>query len=152
MQKIIFDQNKIFRKYTLEIIHDLDVSQLNHVPKKLNNSIIWNVGHLLISQQMLTYGLSGLELKAPKHWIKLFKIGSIGNIKVENAEIQQIKSQLVPLIEQTELDYTNGLFKTFKPFFTGYGAKITNIDEALVFNNYHEGNHIGHILTMKKLL
>ncbi len=152
MQKIIFEQNRVFRQYAIDLIEDLDVENLTHIPPKLNNSILWNLGHLLVSQQMLTYGLSGLKIKCPIHWIKLFKIGSSGQVKMEEEEISQLKSYMVPLIDQTEEDYKLEIFTSFKPFYTGYGAKITNIEEALVFNNYHEGNHIGHILTMKKLL
>lgn len=152
MQTILFQQNKVFRNYVHALISELNESQLNFIPDGFKNSIIWNVGHLVISQQMLTYGLSGLTIHAPMDWVGKFKIGSKAEEPISEREISQLKEQLTPLIEQTEIDYNRAIFKEFKPFHTSYGASITNIDEAIAFNNYHEGNHIGHILTMKKLL
>ncbi len=152
MQNIIFEQNIVFRKYTLDLVSDLDIDKLHLVPPKMTNSIIWNVGHLLLSQQMLTYGLSGLPLHTPMHWLKLFKIGSSGTPLVSQVDINSLFESMVPLIEQTKIDFYDNTFQNFKPFHTGYGAHITNINEALAFNNYHEGNHIGHIITLKKLV
>ncbi len=152
MHNIIFEQNKVYRHYILNIIKDLSIEQLLYIPTQLNNSILWNLGHVVVSQQMLTYGLSGQKMNTPIDWTPIFKIGSKGNIQFEEEQLTDLKKYMVPLIEQTENDFALNHFENFKPFYTGYGAKITNIHEALAFNNYHEGNHIGHILTMKKLL
>ena len=43
---------KFFDGYTLE--------QLNRIPEGFSNNLIWNIGHIIVSQQSLVYRLSGL--------------------------------------------------------------------------------------------
>jgi len=47
------------RTYLLDFIKDLSVEQLNEIPGRLNNNIIWNLGHTLVTQQHLCYIRSG---------------------------------------------------------------------------------------------
>jgi len=39
------------RIFLLDLIKDLTTEQLNEIPKGFNNNIIWNLGHLIASQQ-----------------------------------------------------------------------------------------------------
>jgi hypothetical protein len=39
----------------------LDLAQLNIVPDGFNNSIAWNIAHILVTQQLLHYKLSGKD-------------------------------------------------------------------------------------------
>ena len=50
-----FEILKLTRQYLLNDIKDLTVEQLNEVPAGFNNNIIWNVAHMLATQQGICY-------------------------------------------------------------------------------------------------
>ncbi len=45
-----------------QILESLTLDQLNTKPKGFNNNIFWNIKHVVITQQLLTYKLSGLPV------------------------------------------------------------------------------------------
>ena len=53
--------------------------------------------------------------------------------------------------EKTKEDYQKGLFKKYNAYTVSTTSTLTNINEALAFNNFHEGIHFGYILAMKKI-
>ena len=57
-------------------------------------------------------------------------------------------SSLEKLVE----DYNNGLFKNYNEYTVSTKSTLTNAEEALEFNNFHEGIHLGYILALKKSL
>ncbi len=136
----------------LKLLEKLTPEQLCFVPKGFNNHILWNIAHVLITEQMLSYGLSGLDLTVDKKFIKRYGKGSTPKKSVTLEEIEAIKTQLIPAIKQTKKDYEKGLFKTFTTYPTSTGITLQNIDDALQFNVLHEGIHLGIILAIKKLL
>jgi len=42
------------------MIEDFSLEELNKIPEGFNNNIIWNIAHVIATQQALVYGLSGL--------------------------------------------------------------------------------------------
>ena len=45
--------------------------------------------------------------------------------------------------------YDNGVFKGYTPYATSLNVTLSTIDEAISFNAFHEGIHLGYILAMK---
>ncbi len=140
------------RKMALNLLNELTPDQLYFIPKGFKNNIIWNIGHILITEQMLTYGLSGLELPVDKKFVELYGKGSIPTAEISSEAIDAIKSDLISASKQTEVDYKNGVFKAFNQYPTSTGIVLTNIDDAIQFNTLHEGIHLGIILAIKKLV
>jgi len=56
------------------------------------------------------------------------------------------------VLDQTEKDLEAGIFKTYQEYPTSTGYVITSVQDALNFNNFHEGIHLGYILALKKSL
>jgi hypothetical protein len=44
------------------LIQGYTLEQLNKVPRGFNNNIIWNIAHVIVTQQILVYKLSGLPM------------------------------------------------------------------------------------------
>jgi hypothetical protein len=149
---MIFQTTNFNRKRLLQFLEELTPEQLCFIPKEFNNNILWNIAHILITEQMLSYGLSGLDLSVNKNFVKLYGKGSSPKTSVTKEEIDAIKSELIPAIKQTEKDIKNGLFKTYNEYPTSVGITLKNVEEALQFNVFHEGIHLGIILSIKKLL
>jgi len=129
-----------------------NLDELNKVPEGFSNNIIWNIAHCVVTQQILIYRLSSLQMNLPQEFIDRFKKGAKTEGDLNQDEVNYIRSVLFLPLEQTEKDYNAGKFKTFNEYTVSTGSTLTNVDEALAFNNFHEGIHYGYILALIKSL
>ncbi|MFK5982160.1 MAG: DinB family protein [Flavobacteriaceae bacterium] len=136
--------NNLLDTFTLE--------QLNIKPNGFNNTIFWNIKHIVITQQLLTYALSGLPTLISEKEIEAFRKGSKAEIEATNEDVDMLKEQLFTTLKQTKKDYNEGRFKDYNEYTVSTKSVLSNIKEALEFNNFHEGIHLGYILAMKKNL
>lgn len=148
---MIFQAAHFNRTSLHKIIEILTPEQLYNIPKGFKNNIIWNMGHILVTEQLLSYKLSGLELPIHEKYVKLYGKGSLPKKDVSTEDIEEVKT-LLNAIKKTEKDYNNGVFKTYNTYPTSTGIVLKNIEDALQFNTFHEGIHLGIILSIKKLV
>ena len=71
---------------------------------------------------------------------------------VSQKDVDEIKSLLVSMIEKTETDLANGRFVSFTERNTITGFHLGNLKDALVFNNYHEGLHLGYMKSIARFV
>ena len=128
------------------------LEQLNTIPVGMSNNLIWNIGHVIVSQQKLVYALSGLPMHIPDSLFEKYQNGSRPNGKTTQAEVDEIKKLLSEMVEKTKSDFETGVFKEFHPYQTKTGFHLGTWKEAMEFNNYHEGIHLGIMLQIKKFL
>lgn len=140
------------RKNFLNLIEGLSKEQLNKIPDGHKNNIIWNFGHVVVTQQILCYKLSELPMNLHSSIIDKYRKGSSPTENVSSDEIEMLKKAALELVEQTRLDYIEGKFKQFEKYPTSYGIELNHIEEALSFNNTHEGLHFGVAMSLKKLV
>ena len=136
--------SKFLKKFSLD--------QLNTVPKGYRNSIFWNVAHTIVTQQLLVYGLSNVPLLVDSDLVKTYRKDTKTVREATPDELTLVKSLLFSTIEQTQTDYENGVFKNYTPYTTSINETLNTIDEAISFNAFHEGIHLGYILAMKNSL
>jgi len=140
------------RKLLSKFLDKFSLEQLNTVPKGFKNSIFWNIGHTVVTQQLLTYGLSGQPLLIQDQLVTHYKKGTVTVHKANKKDLEELKSLLLSTLEQTKIDYDNGCFKNFTPYTTSLKVTLSTIEEAIRFNVFHEGIHLGYILAMKNYL
>lgn len=140
------------RTNILKVLESYSIEQLNTIPEGFNNNLIWNFGHVVITQQLLCYGLSGLPLNIPKEIVDKYRKGSKPTDFIDKAEFELLKKWTFELIEKTKIDYANGVFKTYKTYPTSFNVMLNSIEEAISFNNVHEGLHFGSVLAIRKLV
>jgi len=150
--KIHFDTLNFSRTRITELIENLTSEQLNKIPNGLNTSIIWNVGHILVTQQLFMYKRTGLPLTMKMEMIEKFKSGTKANNTVSKEDIAYLKSILFITIEGVKNDYNSDRLKKFESFTTKRGVEINSIESAIAFHTFHEGVHLGWIWTMKNLV
>ena len=136
--------SKILENHTLE--------QLNKIPEGFNNNLIWNIAHIVVTQQLLVYKFSGLPMLVSDELVQKYMKGTKPEHNVTESEVDEIKSLLSKTIGQTKEDYENGIFKNFQEYSTSTGFILKNIEDALAFNNFHEGLHIGIMMSLRKLI
>ena len=147
--QVLKNTRTIFNK----IIKDTTLENLNKIPDGFNNNIIWNIGHVVVTEQLLAYKLSGLETNLTESMITKYRKDSKTKDDVSQDEINDIKDLLFSTLKKTEEDYKNGVFKTYNAYTVSTtGNTLNNIDEALQFILVHEGIHYGYVLALLKAI
>ncbi len=147
-----FDILRQTRKNQLSIIEQYDLDQLNTIPDGFNNNLIWNLGHVIVTQQLLCYKLSGNRLQIDTNLVDKYRKGSKPEAPVDEAEFKQLKDYVFSTVDQMEVDFNAGLFKSYKPYATSFGITLDSIEKAMNFNNSHEAMHLGTMIALCKVL
>ncbi len=136
----------------LKFLENYSLEQLNKIPEGMSNNLIWNIGHVIVSQQKLVYALSGLPMNISDSLFEKYQNGSRPDGKTPQTEVDEIKKLLSEMVEKTKADFEAGIFKEFHPYQTKTGFHLKILKEAMEFNNYHEVIHLGIIMSIKKFL
>lgn len=147
-----FEINRTSRKIILKFLKGFTIEQLNKIPEGHNNNLIWNIAHIIVVQQMLIYKLSGLPMLISDEMVEKYKKGSKPEHIVTQAELDEIEILLLQIIDKTQTDYNNGVFQNFEEYPTSTGYTLNTVSDALYFNNFHEGLHIGIMMSLKKFV
>lgn len=147
-----FRINTTSRNVLFKILEECSPEQLNQIPEGFKNNMIWNIGHIVVVQQLLVYNLSGLPIMVSDELVAKYRKGTIPNNNVTDDEIKEIKELLFSTLEQTKTDFTNAVFKNYTEFTTMTGFLVDSAKAAMEFNNFHEGLHIGIIMQIKKFV
>jgi len=150
--KTSFEITRMNRRKLLDVLENNTLEQLNKVPEGFSNNLIWNIAHIVVVQQMLVYKLSGLPMQISDAMVDTYKRGTKPEADVTADEVETIKQLLTSTIDQTEADYNAGIFRDYTDFTTMSGFVITNAQQAIEFNNYHEGIHAGIMLGIRKFI
>ncbi len=145
----LFQQN---RRNIGELLKEHSLTQANTIPQGFNNNLIWNAGHILVSQQFLLYHFSGLtmpefvQVLAPK-----YGANTSPTVEASQTEMNLIVTELIKSSEKLVEDYKNDVFKSYEKYTSKYfGITMKNIDEAISFNTFHEGYHFGFMRAITK--
>ncbi|MBA4276744.1 MAG: DinB family protein [Flavobacterium sp.] len=144
--------NTTSRNMISKILENFTLEQLNKIPDGFSNNLIWNAAHVIVTQQLLVYKLSGLPVMVSEEMIEKYKKGTKPEQDATQAEVDEIKSLLFSTIEKTKEDYTNGIFENYNEYPTSTGFVLTSAEGAMNFNNFHEGLHIGIMMSLRKFL
>lgn len=150
--KTSFEITRKNRQKLLDLLQNCSLEQLNKVPEGFSNNLIWNIIHTVVVQQMLVYKLSGLPMQISDEMVDKYKRGTRPEADVTTEEVEQVKELLHSLIDRTEADYNAGIFREYMEFQTMSGFVIANVEQAIEFNNYHEGIHAGIMLGIRKFI
>ena len=148
----IFDVCYKNRAVLERFLNEFSISQLNKIPEGFNNNIIWNIAHVIATQQILVYEKSRLTPTIPDDIITKFRKGTKPTEFIDSHKIEEIRSLLYSPVEETIKDFKDDKFKTFDAYTVSTGSTLSNVKDALQFNNFHEGIHLGSILAIRKLV
>lgn len=147
-----FDITRTSRKMIAPFLENYTLEQLNAIPDGFSNNLIWNIAHIVVTQQLLVYKLSGLPTMVSDEMIEKFRKGTKPEHSVTQAEVDEIKSLLFTTIDQTEVDFENKIFKNFDEYPTSTGFVLKSVKDAMIFNNFHEGLHLGILMSIRKFV
>jgi len=149
-----FEINRTSRNVLLSFLDKYSLEQLNKIPEGFSNNLIWNIGHIVVVQQMLVCKLSGLPMMVSDEMVEKYRKGTKPEEDVSAAEVAQIRDLLFKTIEQTQADYQAGKFNgtTFNGFTSMSGFTMNSVEDAISFNNYHEATHTGIMMGIRKFI
>ncbi len=147
-----FELNRTSRTLIAPFLEDFSLEQLNTIPTGFSNTLFWNIAHVVVTQQLLVYKLSGLPMLISDELVDKYKKGSKPEQAATQEEVDQIKALIFDLVDQTQADYGSGVFTQFTEYPTSSGFILKNVKHAMAYNNFHEGLHLGIMMSMKKIL
>ena len=148
----LFTVTETSRNMVSKFLENHTLEQLNKTPEGFSNNLIWNIAHIIVVQQMLVYKLSGLPMMVSDELVKKYKKDTKPEQDATQAEVEEIKSLLFKTINKTKEDYEDGIFKNFQEYPTSTGFTLKNAEDAMAFNYFHEGLHIGIMMGIRKFL
>ena len=149
----VFEVFPNIRAFSQNVLETSSLEDLNKIPPGFSNNIIWNIGHIVATQQVLVYKLSGLDTMVSDALIQKYRKGTKPESFVSQEDVDEIKGLLFKTIEQTHKDYLNGAFENFQEYTVSTtGNTLRKVDDALQFALFHEGLHIGYIMALLRVV
>jgi len=149
---IDFEILKKNRKLIMKVIDGLSIEQINKIPENFNNNIVWNIAHMLVTQQLLCYNFSNSPMFVSQKLVESYRKGTFPRTVITLSDFEDMKRLFSQLPKQLEKDYQSGIFRTYQEYTTSVDITLSDINSAIAFNNLHEGIHLGVILALKKLV
>ncbi len=146
----VFGTLKKQRQLIHKTVSELSREELLTIPSFRKNNIAWNLAHIITVQQGLTYALTGNPMNIPEEYRAWYFRDTSPADWTSEPDVPRLLEELLSLPEQTESDYVSGRLANFTPYTTTTGVSLETIEDALGFNNFHEGIHYGIILSIRK--
>ncbi len=140
------------RKLFLTLLESLSIDEVNIVPEGFNNNVIWNFGHVIVSQQILCYKLAGLPLKLDDTFISKYSKGTKPETFINDTELIFLKQQAISLIDELVVDLDKEIFTSYNNYTTSFNVELNNIEDAVKFIAMHEGLHLGYAMALKRIV
>lgn len=149
MSNLIISQFSITHNAFMNEIKDVDEAALDTQPEGFKNNIHWHIGHVLTTNEQFLFGFPDNTEHLPEHYKGLFGYGSKPadwpeDVPSADELAGQLSSQLKRIKEIPEEKFNEKLPNTVM------GAQTYG--ELAALAAFHEGNHVGRINAMKKVL
>ena len=149
MSNLIFNQIELAREWTIEVSESIDQEIISVKPKGFNNTIHWQIGHILTSTEYFLYGIPDQINHLPSNYAELFGSNTSpddwkGEIPTVNRLVLQLKEQLIRIKEIPASKLNQALVKPIHRFET--------FGDCAAFSIIHEALHIGKIEEMERVI
>jgi len=151
MEKAFEIQNFSYSR-CLSLLDTLDERHLTTVPAGFNNNVLWNVGHIAVTHQLLCYAMAGLPTFSPKPVVDALRKGSKPGPSGGLEHLGAIREALRELPEIFRKDYQEGRFANYSPYTTSTGIVLSSVDDAFLYSTMHDGLHLGVVSAQLKVL
>lgn len=144
--------SRLTRKNFVELIGGLSLEQINFIPEGFSNNIIWNFGHIVVSQQVLCYERANVAVKISDDLLSRYRKGRKPEKFIAQEEVEKLKKLCLKLLTILEEDIQNPLFNDYETVTVHYGATLNSIHDAVNFFSLHDGVHYGYAMAIRKAL
>ncbi|AIM16770.1 MULTISPECIES: DinB family protein [Neobacillus] len=149
MSELLFKHFETTRSYFLKNVEALEESIVDVQPEGFNNTLHWQVGHVLTVTEQFMFGFPKKSAHLPENYLELFGNGTKpadwqGDVPSVQVLVEQLKEQLKRIKEIPA-----------ESFQTKLKAPILGQEtfgELANFSIFHEAMHLGQIQSMKRLI
>ena len=145
----IFEQ---VRRQMAGLMKSLSQEQMLFIPDGFDNNIAWNFGHIVYTQESIIYRLADAPTVTNDTHRALFSMGTSPADWQETPDLTEVRELLKQTGMKLRSDYEAGLFTNFREYKTSTGFSVANVEQAIAFVNFHEGLHLGTILSIRNFL
>ena len=148
-----FDVLRATRQSLAAAVDAMTPEQRTAIPGGFNNHVLWNVGHLAVTEQLLAYGLADQPLGVSDEMVGAFRKGTSPRDWTRAWTWDEIRTLFLTLPDRTAHDVAaGGRFSGFRSYTTTPGVVLNSVEDAVRFNLYHEGIHLGSVLALRRML
>lgn len=140
------------RRLGLDLLKNTSSEELVFIPDGFSNNILWLAGHIYLVQLRLTYSLSRIDIDIPQWITDSFANGTSPKDWKTTPSIDFIIQNFDKAPNQLMEDLSNKKFIEFTPYTTKMGTQLNTLNEAIAFNNFHEGLHLGQMLNIRRII
>lgn len=144
------DKTLQIRKNFIQLLNGMSLQSLNRLVPGFKNTIAWNFGHIVVSQQKLCYVPAGVPVRVSEEYLNLFQKGTQTTRDITKEELEDLKILAFSLIEQMEVDSASGYLDQYQPLQTHFGLLLQNHLDAAEFSALHDGLHLGYALAQRR--
>ena len=145
----VFEQFKMWRRWTIELVDSLDESLLDGIPKGFLNNIRWNIGHILVGWDHAVFTNLQKDRQLPFQFHSMFPSGSMPSLWVETPpSLIELRNSLFNQQDDV-IGATRGRLeeRLSEPF-----LHMNTIGEIILFQLIHEAFHAGVITSIRRCL
>lgn len=139
------------RQKMLKQLESLPESKRNVVPAAFNNSIHWQLGHVVTIAERIVYGIAGKKTSLPETYNAFF---GPSTKPADWSEEPPSWGELMQLFHEQPSRFSTVFTEILdEPVAVKDNfAQAETIGDLLFLNNVHESNHLGLIIAMVKVL
>ncbi|TMU83950.1 DinB family protein [Bacillus sp. BHET2] len=155
-EHMLFQQMEFIRMRTVAALEATTEQQADEIPDGFKNSIRWNLGHILLSQENLLYSFvdENEHRSLPPEYGELFGFHTSPETwnTLTPPTLKELREKLEAQPKRLKEAFSSRLDEVGKkPFVLGGNTTLTTLGEVLSFANWHEGLHQGTITSIKRV-
>lgn len=145
----IFEQFRMWRKWTIDLVESLEEILLDDIPKGFSNSIRWNIGHIMVGWDHAIFTNLQKDRQLPLQYHSMFPSGSMPSLWVETPpSLIELRNSLCnqqdDIIDAIQGRLEDRLIESF--------LHMNTIGEVILFQLSHEAFHAGVITSIRRCL
>lgn len=130
---------------------DIPDEVMQRVPAGFNGNLHWQLGHLVVTPALLTYGRCGVDLPLPEAMVAAFRKGTGPTDGGDAFSRAELTEGLTGILDRIEADVAAGVLADYEAYQTSAGVLLSSVPEALAFNGVHDGIHLGYTLALARV-
>ncbi|WP_405155348.1 DinB family protein [Paenibacillus sp. FSL K6-0108] len=149
-EDVLWNQLLDVRQFTLGVCGAINSEQVDVVPQGFNNSIRWNVGHIILDQDTWFHYLIEDEAEIPATYEKFFGFGTSPSTWAEEPPTwKELMELLKTQPEVLKLKFSGRLEE---PLQRESELGMSTIGEIIPRTLYHEWYHLGYIQSIRRCI
>ncbi len=134
-----------------EMVESIPRQRLFEIPNSFLNNVAWHAAHVVVTQQLLVYGLAGEDLAISSDLVARYRKGTPGeNATPETFDEAMEYLMVAPFDLRKKI--SSDAIASFTPYETSAGIALKSVEDAILFNNIHEGIHLGYMMGLRKAI